>query len=240
MTKRFVVLLAAALVAATPSAIAQERLAGVRGARHVLPAYEILTIIRSTGFEPIGRPIRRGRRYEVDAIDPYDADVRLVVNARTGRIIAVRHLGGPGLGGPGLGGPGLGGPGLGGPEFHGPDFPREDYAQNGSRWHRPSWSGGRSREPRLVPPRSIPSSRSAALGPKTTPLPRPRPDGQAVAATTDDDVEVTGSIGSTRSPGSRDTSDPKVSTAPKTKTDSVAANAAKNKPIDIVPVVPLF
>lgn len=230
MTKRLIVLLAASLVAATPGAIAQEQLAGVRGARHVLPAYEILTIIRSTGFEPVGRPVRKGRRYEVDAIDPYDADVRLTVNARTGRIIAVRDIDGPEFDGPALGGP----------EFHGPDFPRDDYAQNGSRWHRPSWSGGRSREPRIVPPRSIPSSRSVALGSKTTPLPRPRPDSQAVAAANDDDVEVTGSIGSTGSPGSKDTSGPKVSTAPKTKTDSVASNTAKNKSIDIVPVVPLF
>jgi len=53
-----------------------------------LPPHEILTIIRSTGFEPLGRPVRNGQTYVLRAIDPYDMEVRLIVDARTGRIVS--------------------------------------------------------------------------------------------------------------------------------------------------------
>jgi hypothetical protein len=123
----------------------------------VLPPHEIITSIRSGGFDPVGRPVRRGSRYEVAAVDPYQLDVRLTVDAQTGEILAVRHD----------------------PEIGRIPPPAvRSYAQ---------WPFRRWREGRPVPPRAIPSARSAELeraeleGAKT-PLPRPRPD------------EITGSI----------------------------------------------
>ena len=54
-----------------------------------LPPYEVATIIRSSGFIPVGRPVRRGHFYEIQAIDPYDMNVRVAVDARSGRILSV-------------------------------------------------------------------------------------------------------------------------------------------------------
>lgn len=143
---------AAVLVIGASFAGAEEmRPAGWAGARpRVLPGHEILTIIRSTGFEPTGRPVQKGMRYEVDAIDPYDADVRLVVDARSGAIIAVRDD--IGL------------------DADAPPLPGQAYAQA-------NWPFGRMREARPVPPRDIPGARRSAALEAQTPLPRPRPDG---------------------------------------------------------------
>jgi hypothetical protein len=55
-----------------------------------LPANEILNIIRSRGFEPIGPPVRRPGLYVVLALDSYDRVVRLTVDARSARVVAVR------------------------------------------------------------------------------------------------------------------------------------------------------
>jgi hypothetical protein len=122
-----------------------------------LPAHEIRTIVRSTGFQPTGRPVLRGRHYDVPAIDPYQLAVRLVVDARTGQIIAVRHdvRSGP------------------------PDAPLsgEAYAQASPYRPVPPWRMRAWSEGRPVPPRAIPSG-AAALAAQKAPLPRPRPDDQ--------------------------------------------------------------
>ena len=54
-----------------------------------LPPHEILTILRSTGFDPLGQPVRRGPNYVLRAIDDNDREVRVVVNARSGDILSV-------------------------------------------------------------------------------------------------------------------------------------------------------
>lgn len=55
-----------------------------------LPADEIFAIVRSTGFEPIGPPVRRPGLYVVVlALDPYDRAVRMTLDAHTGRVVAV-------------------------------------------------------------------------------------------------------------------------------------------------------
>ncbi|MGZ8322128.1 MAG: hypothetical protein ACXW3N_03325 [Rhodoplanes sp.] len=96
--------------------------------------------------------MRRGPRYEVAAVDPYELDVRLIVDAQTGQILAVRHD----------------------PELeYEPPVAGRTYAQ---------WPFRRGRESQPIPPREIPSGRSAELTKLKTPLPRPRPD------------DVTGSI----------------------------------------------
>ena len=51
-----------------------------------LPPHEVMTILRSTGFRPLGAPSRRGRFYVVSAIHPNGDDGRLVIDAYTGRI----------------------------------------------------------------------------------------------------------------------------------------------------------
>jgi hypothetical protein len=78
-----------ASVAVAHSASAESIGAVRTAAAGVLPSYEILTIIRSTGFAPIGQPVRNGQTYVLRAVDPYDLEFRLVVDARTGRILSV-------------------------------------------------------------------------------------------------------------------------------------------------------
>lgn len=66
----------------------------------ILPPAEILTEVRLEGFYPVGRPVQRGRVYVLFAIDQDDMDVRLTVDAASGRVLwvtgAVVRFGGPG------------------------------------------------------------------------------------------------------------------------------------------------
>ncbi len=57
-----------------------------------LPAYEIVTIIRSAGLDPLGRPVRRGPAYVLRALDAYGQEVTVAVDARQGRILSVRPV----------------------------------------------------------------------------------------------------------------------------------------------------
>jgi hypothetical protein len=65
----------------------------------LLPA-EVLAEVRREGFYPVSRPVQRGRVYVLFAVDQDDMDVKLTVDAASGRILwvagAVAHLGGPG------------------------------------------------------------------------------------------------------------------------------------------------
>jgi hypothetical protein len=61
-------------------------------AHAVLPPYEILTIVRSTGLDPLSRPVRQGSTYVLRAIDPYGEEVRVVVGAQRGQILSVRPV----------------------------------------------------------------------------------------------------------------------------------------------------
>jgi hypothetical protein len=60
-----------------------------------LPPHEIVTIVRSTGLEPIGRPVRQGPAYALRAVDPAGEEVRVVVDAHMGRIVKVIPVSGP-------------------------------------------------------------------------------------------------------------------------------------------------
>src|SRR6266487_4293339 len=60
-----------------------------------LPPHEIVTIVRSTGLEPIGRPVRQGPAYALRAVDPAGEEVRVIVNAYMGRIVKVIPVSGP-------------------------------------------------------------------------------------------------------------------------------------------------
>ena len=58
-----------------------------------LPPYEVLTIVRSMGFDPQSRPIWRGGVYVVRAFDDQDIPVRVIVDARSGRVVNVAERG---------------------------------------------------------------------------------------------------------------------------------------------------
>ena len=53
----------------------------------LLPPREVYTIVRESGFSPLGIPQQRGLVYTISVIDRGGDDGRLVIDARTGRII---------------------------------------------------------------------------------------------------------------------------------------------------------
>jgi hypothetical protein len=53
----------------------------------LLPPTEVYTVLRESGFLPLGIPRQRGLVYTISAIDRGGEDGRLVIDARTGRII---------------------------------------------------------------------------------------------------------------------------------------------------------
>ncbi len=53
----------------------------------LLPAPEVYTILRESGFSPLGVLQLRGFVYMISVIDPGGDDGRLMIDARTGRII---------------------------------------------------------------------------------------------------------------------------------------------------------
>lgn len=62
------------------------------GRTPALPPHEILTIIRSTGLEPLSRPLRFGPAYALRAVNPSGREVKVVVDARTGRVLHVHPV----------------------------------------------------------------------------------------------------------------------------------------------------
>src|SRR3981081_3770851 len=53
----------------------------------LLPPAEVYTVLRESGFSPLGVPQQRGLVYTIAVIDRGGDDGRLVIDARTGRII---------------------------------------------------------------------------------------------------------------------------------------------------------
>jgi hypothetical protein len=60
-----------------------------------VPPYEVVAIVRSVGLEPLTRPLRNGPAYVLRAVDPGGQEVRVIVDARVGRIMRVVPLTGP-------------------------------------------------------------------------------------------------------------------------------------------------
>jgi hypothetical protein len=58
-----------------------------RYAPSLLPPQEVYTVLRESGFSPLGAPQRRGFVYTIVVIDRGGEDGRLVIDARNGRII---------------------------------------------------------------------------------------------------------------------------------------------------------
>jgi hypothetical protein len=66
----------------------------------MLPPRDVVARVRSAGFNPVSRPVQRGPVYVVFAVDRYFMNVRVTVDARSGRVMAVTRLAGvPGYGG---------------------------------------------------------------------------------------------------------------------------------------------
>jgi hypothetical protein len=61
--------------------------AGPRYGPSLLPPQEVYTVVRESGFSPLGAPQQRGLVYTIAVIDRGGEDGRLVIDARTGRII---------------------------------------------------------------------------------------------------------------------------------------------------------
>ena len=59
-------------------------------AADVLPAYEILTRVRTLALDPIGEPVRRGPYYILHAYDRRGTEVRVVADAQFGDVLSVR------------------------------------------------------------------------------------------------------------------------------------------------------
>jgi hypothetical protein len=57
-----------------------------------LPPQEVMAIVRSTGLQPLGRPERQGPTYGVRALNRAGQEVRVIVDARMGRILKVIPL----------------------------------------------------------------------------------------------------------------------------------------------------
>lgn len=58
-----------------------------------MPPHEVVALVRSTGLEPVGRPIRRGPAYVQHAVNPAGREVRVIIDARLRRVARVVMLG---------------------------------------------------------------------------------------------------------------------------------------------------
>lgn len=58
-----------------------------RYAPSLLPSVEVYTVLRENGYSPLGAPQQRGFVYTISVINPDGDDGRLVIDARTGRIL---------------------------------------------------------------------------------------------------------------------------------------------------------
>jgi hypothetical protein len=72
--------------AAEPIRVAQIAMPGV------LPSYEIITIVRSAGLDPLSRPYRSGPNYVMRAVGGDGEELRVLVDARSGRIVSMTPI----------------------------------------------------------------------------------------------------------------------------------------------------
>jgi hypothetical protein len=87
---------APAVLALAPSNGAAQGLARPAGGgwatAGTLAPSEIVIEVRRAGFEPISRPVQRGSVYILFALDDGDMDVKLTVDARSGRVLWVSDV----------------------------------------------------------------------------------------------------------------------------------------------------
>src|SRR5262249_53935162 len=66
--------------------------AAAQASADVLPPHQIMTSVRSAGIQPVGGPRFRGTIYVLQGYDDSDELVRVVVDARTGRLLSIRPI----------------------------------------------------------------------------------------------------------------------------------------------------
>jgi hypothetical protein len=143
-----------------------------------MPPQRVVAMVRASGFDPIGRPVRHGNLYVQRAVDANAVEYRLVIDSLTGRTVSVRPIG--------MFGPYATGPAYGPYEpyppyrrvfgrYFGP--PSDDYGF-GRRLPRPPRNVPQARVSPTQPSASAPQPSASAPQPGTTaqaPLPRPKP-----------------------------------------------------------------
>jgi hypothetical protein len=154
-----------------------------------LPPHEIVAIVRSTGLEPMGSPVRQGPAYALRAVDPAGEEVRVIVDAQRGRIVKVIPLMAPRYAMP-LMRPPYGRPPRPiamVPEGYGPN-PRAPVLPPGAEGPPSSAGpGGGPAAPAHPPGARAPHDPALQAGPPPPPpLPRPRPK---LAATDSSDAK---------------------------------------------------
>ena len=92
---RLLLILCAAPLAWGGEASAEPAGAAQSAAVDGLPPHEIFAMVRSSGFDPVSRPVRSGRTFSLRAFDRYDLELNLVVDARTGRVLSAKEVAAP-------------------------------------------------------------------------------------------------------------------------------------------------
>jgi hypothetical protein len=62
------------------------------GPRHALPLDQITAHVRAAGLQPLSRPRLRGTVYYVRAVNPAHAEMRVAIDARSGRVLSATRV----------------------------------------------------------------------------------------------------------------------------------------------------
>jgi hypothetical protein len=133
-----------------------------------MPPQRIHAMVRASGFDPIGAPVRRGDLYVQRAIDPDGIRYRIVIDPLTGRTVSVRPLR------------------AAGPyDWRGPYGPFEPYRAAFGHYfgpppYRPPHPPRNVPTARLAPPQPLPPP-SQPSQPQQSDQPRPQPTTTAQA-----------------------------------------------------------
>ena len=65
------------------------------GSRHAMPLDQITANMRAAGLQPLSRPILRGAVYYVRAVTPARAEMRVALDARSGRVLSATRVARP-------------------------------------------------------------------------------------------------------------------------------------------------
>ena len=136
----------------------------------LLPSIEVYTVVRESGFSPLGIPHQRGFIYTIAVIDRSGADGRLVIDARDGRVL--RFVRAQGSGDNGMG------------DTFNNDF-GGSYGPPGSPQPMTDATRGTPRPPRSVPhvaSRTVPVPKANPLAAKPAAGPEPEPAQQRSVA----------------------------------------------------------
>ena len=85
-------ILATALSLAGSLGASSEPLRAVRAPAGAMPAFEAVTITRSMGLDPLGGPVWQNGSYVLLATDGDGREMRVVLDAHDGRVLAVRPM----------------------------------------------------------------------------------------------------------------------------------------------------